>query len=244
MEISDAEIAYCISLFDEEIAVNDRITAENMRSCLLAMGEIVRIKTIMRFTATIIDIIIITIIIIIIIIIIVINRYFKHFSSDSESRFIVSFQEFMYVVYGIKMKKIDSTRINSNISCCYKIIDDFISLLRDDGCYCNYCNRNPYWQPLPKPQCQHYYAQQQESKKLKLDINQWEQIYCEILDTYVYRKLNINSNTDSFNMNGLKNKKNKSDYVFRWDAPVEVNNYSLKRNIHIHMSITCNHSIR
>lgn len=46
--LSDAEIACCSTLFDEEIAVNERITAEGMRSCLLAMGEFVRIKTIMK----------------------------------------------------------------------------------------------------------------------------------------------------------------------------------------------------
>jgi len=167
-------------------------------------------------------------------------RYFKHFSSDSESRFIFSFQEFMYVVYGVKKSKIDSARSSSNVTCCYHIMSDIISSLRGEY-YCSSCKCNPYWQPLPKPQCQHYYAQQKESRRLGMGTNEWEQIYCEVLDTYVYRRLNTSASTDTATSDGgARKKKSQSDYVFRWDAHVEVsysphhqhrchfNNYSLR----------------
>ena len=55
-----------------------------------------------------------------------------------------------------------------------------------------------------------------------MGTNEWEQIYCEILDTYVYRRLNIRTNTDAATNDGTRKKKNQSDYIFRWDAPVEV----------------------
>ena len=199
-----------------------------MRSCLLAMGDFVRIKTIMRYHHhhhhhhhhhyhDYHD---------------YHDRYFKHLSTDSESRFIFSFQEFMYVVYGVKKSKIDSARSSSNVTCCYNIMSDIILSLRGDECYCSSCKCNPYWQPLPKPQCQHYYAQQKESRRLGMGTNEWEQIYCEILDTYVYRRLNTSTSTTT-NDDGTRKKKNQSDYVFRWDAPVEVS-YSPHHQHHCH----------
>lgn len=127
----------------------------------------------------------------------------------------------MYIVYGIKKSRIDSDNGNINVTCCYSIISDIISSLRGDTFYCNYCKCNPYWQKKPKPQCQHYYSQQREGKRLGLGGgNEWEQIYCQILDTYIYRKLNIITDADP-NSVGIKKSRN-NDYIFRWDAPFEV----------------------
>jgi hypothetical protein len=168
-----------------------------MRSCLLAMGEFVRIKTIMK--------------------------YFVHFSIDTESRFIFSFQEFMYIVYGVKKSRIDRDNGIANVACCYSIFETLTVALRDTY-YCNCCRWNPYWQPLPKPQCQHYYAQQEESNRLGLtkSVNDWEQIYCEVLDTYIYRNFGCTPSNAEASASNRSRSSNSSNGVFRLDAPVEV----------------------